>query len=150
MEYLTNIINKNTYSVGCSKQVLDNIMSEHTYFITVTIKPSFYKYTSITQLELLYHVLQSKTGDNVIIVPEHTSAGNIHFHLVKRFRDECDKIRTLNLLRSCKKFGFIHIKTDEINHVSKLERALAYLLKNLSDTKRILGNNLSAFLIYMN
>lgn len=110
-----------------------------THFYTITLKPSLYKYLSGTQLDISLSELQKVIGDRrSIVVAEHTQSANIHFHLIVQHTDVNCKIAFCN--RAKRKhnriLGFLHIKTDPIDHIDKANRAFNYMFKSLEETMK--------------
>lgn len=108
---------------------------QYTDFLTITLKPKLYKYSSITQLELtnnvLFNILYRHTID-FAVVSEHTQNANIHYHCVISFRDKHDTIALINFLKKSKDFGFI--KLDKCVH--NIIRCAEYMTKDLYITAR--------------
>lgn len=109
-------------------------------FITVTLSPKLYKYSSITQLELtlthLYKILL--LGGRSVVVCEHTSSGNIHYHLILS-ASRLQSILIANKLRKQRGLGHIHIKS--IASESEFNRAYEYIRKDLTTTRRLIQKN---------
>lgn len=110
------------------------------YFITITIKPKLYQYSSVTQIELtnniLFDLLYKYTKD-FYCVAEHTKAGNIHYHAVLEFDPSVYGQRTLliNALKKTKIIGFFKLDTKSIE---ECERVANYMTKDLYETYKIL------------
>lgn len=102
-------------------------------FITVTLKPKVYKYSSITQLELtnnvLYQILYNCT-DSFICVAEHTKQGNVHYHALVYFHTDSSFILLMNKLRKQKEFGFIHTNG---NIIQSHKECAKYILKDIKN-----------------
>lgn len=107
---------------------------KQTGFLTVTLSPKLYKYSSVTQLELtnniLYKLLYKNTA-HYTIVAEHTKQCNIHYHALVSFTDSGpQQIGLLNKLRSQKLFGFVKFDSSIGDNV----KACNYLTKDIYDT----------------
>lgn len=101
------------------------------YFLTITLKPKLYKYSSITQLELtnntVYQILY-RCSKSFICVAEHTQAGNIHYHAVVAFGDKLRKIMMINMFKRNKDIGFVKIEDLPIVNKTKVSE---YITKDL-------------------
>lgn len=108
-------------------------------FLTVTLPPKYYKYSSITQLEItnneLYKILLT-TCDSFICIAEHTQAGNVHYHALISHSNKYGTILTCNKLKKSRLFGFIKVNT-EINNKSKCAE---YMIKDLKENDKIFSS----------
>lgn len=131
---------RNDNIIRTSQAYISDIIHDNkeTYFITITIKPKFYKYTSVTQFELsngeVVGIFNTLTKD-YIVVPEHTKAGNIHYHAVVTFREDTQRISFINKLKKNSTLGFVKFDTNEIRNSLKV---MEYMTKDLYETLKIL------------
>lgn len=112
------------------------IKNPQSSFLTVTLKPKLYKYSSITQLEVTNHTLYGilyTTADDFLCVAEHTKQGNIHYHAIVNCSTKYSKILMLNKLKKAKEIGFIKFD-DEINSITKTAE---YMVKDVIENKKI-------------
>lgn len=119
-----------------------DIHSDHMHlsFITVTLRPKLYKYSSVTQLELsnniLYNILDTYCVDWACVA-EHTGGGNIHYHAIVLYLGSA-ALSMINTIKKNKNFGMI--KFDK--SINNLNRAKDYVLKSLNETRKVChGNN---------
>lgn len=106
------------------------------HFLTVTLKPKLYKFSSITQLELtnhdLYHILYGTTA-SYHCVAEHTQAGNVHYHILFDTLNEYSAIMLINKLKKHRSFGFVKLDKD----IHDLIKCAEYMTKDLYNTCKI-------------
>lgn len=111
--------------------------SKESYFITVTLKPKLYKFTSITQFELTHseiiHIMDRHAADYVVAT-EHTKQGNIHYHVVAYIPSTAQKITMINMLKKNRLFGFIKFDPKPITH--RLQ-CVEYMTKDLYQTLKV-------------
>lgn len=114
---------------------------EGSYFITITLKPKLYKYSSTTQYELSYgtiqHILHTTVQDYEV-VPEHTKDGNLHYHAWIYSSNPCAKILCLNRLKRDRSLGYIKLTPEIIIKEDQIIRVQEYLCKEFSYTVKIL------------
>lgn len=107
------------------------------YFLTITIKPKFYEFSSVTQLELtndiVYGILYSCVND-FICVAEHTKNGNVHYHAVITFEEKSRGVLLLNKLKKQRELGFIKLDAQSIQSI---EATAEYLTKDLYDSMKV-------------
>lgn len=110
------------------------------YFLTVTIKPKFYKYGSGTQFDITRPTMSQVLYNSrfALYVPEHTKQGNIHYHAIVKFKDEVNKIFILNSLKAKRDLGFIKLTPAPIKDKDALKRSVTYMVKDLKSSARIL------------
>lgn len=109
-------------------------------FLTITLQPKLYKFSSITQLEItnndVYKILLT-TCDDYICVAEHTEAGNVHYHALVSHNNKSGIILTANKLKKNRNLGFIKITTD----IKNKKKCAEYLLKSLRENDKIFSSN---------
>lgn len=110
---------------------------EGSMFVTVTVSPKLYKYSSTTQFEMTCHELECllKSQSSAFqCVPELTWNGNVHYHAWVKF-DNKDRIITFvnKVKRLHHKFGFTKINNDVI---IERERVANYMLKEYKITNK--------------
>lgn len=106
------------------------------YFLTVTLKPKLYKYSSVTQLELTNHDLFTilyQTTASYHCVAEHTTAGNVHYHIIFDTINSHSAILLINRLKKNKNYGFVKLDKDISNQLKCAE----YMTKDLYSTAKI-------------
>lgn len=148
-----NTINNLTDSMSEIPLSLNDVYSfvlscENVCFITITLKPKLYKYSSITQLEItnheLYNILYCSTKD-FIAVAEHTKQGNIHYHAIFSAQTNVSNILLMNKLKKNKNFGFIKFDGE-----IKCKRSCAeYLYKDVYNTMHVCRSNKGGFPRYI-
>lgn len=106
-------------------------------FLTITLKPKIYKYSSITQLELtnytVFEILQN-TSDKYVCIAEHTQVGNVHYHALVYHQQSFQLVSTLNKLKKCKYIGFIQTNGKPIEEITKCSE---YMVKSLEENKKL-------------
>jgi len=114
--------------------------AEELMFITLTLKPTLYKYQSITQYELTIPYVRSicQTFSNrFCITTEMTLQANIHYHILIHFDTSLKRIAFINKVRKCKFIGFYKI-SPEYKDFQGVFRSIQYLTKDLDTTKKVL------------
>lgn len=124
-------------SLPNSHQIIEYLRScRHAHFLTVTLKPKLYKFSSITQLELtnndLFHILYGSTA-SYHCVSEHTSSGNVHYHILFDTINEYSAIMLINKLKKHRSFGFVKLDKD----IHDLVKVSEYMTKDLYNTAKI-------------
>lgn len=106
-------------------------------FLTITLKPNLYKFSSITQLELtnndVYKILYATCRD-FICVAEHTESGNVHYHAIVVNDCKSSQILMINSLKKTRSLGFIKFDKEIKNNKSCAE----YIVKEIYDTGKIM------------
>lgn len=108
-------------------------------FITITLKPKLYKYSSVTQFELTRLDVESiflSSNVKADFSVELTEQGNVHYHAVICSPDKFKAIHAINKFKRNRAFGHIHIKP--IGSQQEYERAINYIQKDIEGTKKIL------------
>lgn len=119
---------------------LKDFLERHnnSYFLTITLKPKLYKFTSVTQLELTNHDVYAilyRNSVDYIVVAEHTQAGNIHYHAVVAFSGKLQRIQLLNMFKKNRALGFVKLDPEPVSN--KVATA-NYMTKELYENYRIL------------
>lgn len=105
-------------------------------FMTITLKPKLYKYSSLTQLELTNNVVFGylyACVDDFICVAEHTANGNIHYHAIIQ-ASKSQKILLINKLKKERLLGFIKLEPDTIRNPLKCSE---YITKDVVSNSKI-------------
>jgi hypothetical protein len=111
--------------------------ADRCYFLTVTLKPKLYKFSSVTQLELSNNILYNELYKNTLdywVVSEHTGMCNVHYHSIVTFRDEACKIQLVNKLKKNKELGFIKLDSKPIQN---MRACCEYMTKELYNTMKV-------------
>jgi hypothetical protein len=111
-----------------------------THFITITIKPKLYKYTSHTQFDLTWvhvHCVLMRAYES-IFVAEHTKQGNIHYHAMFK-GDNMAFMSIINGLKKDRMLGHIHVSPPFDGGLACKARAYIYMCKDVNDTMKQLG-----------
>lgn len=120
-----------------------------THFITITLKPKLYKFSSITQFELsfpyVHHVLDQR---DCIFVAEHTNQGNIHYHAMFE-GNGYGFVSTINQLKKCKSLGHVHISPLLQGDMQRI-RSYLYMCKSLVDNLKLLHQVRHKCIFYSN
>lgn len=119
--------------------VWSNKVSSAIYFITITLKPDLYKYSSITQYEMTVNAVKeilAKYNNYYVMVAEHTADANIHYHAMIVPRDRYANIALINKLKKGRLFGFIKQNSEP---VIERQRTFNYLKKELFYTQKTLS-----------
>lgn len=127
------------------KPTVDHILAlkppQQSYFLTVTIKPKLYKYSSTTQYDLtvgeLAHILETCCKDYACF-PELTERSNIHWHGWITFRDRLNQHTFVNKCKTNKMLGMIKIN-DQV--ITDTNRTHAYIIKDLQLTYKVINTN---------
>lgn len=113
----------------------------NSWFVTITLPPKLYKYSSVTQYELTYgeiqHIMYSCCADFECI-PEHTQQGNLHYHGWFTVAEVTSKILLMNKLKRSRQLGFIKLTTEPIITDESIRKTHTYMIKEYKDTKKIL------------
>lgn len=121
------------------KQLFDGKRSPMLYFVTLTLKPKMYKYSSKTQFEItsgdVYDII-NRSSVQFVCIPEHTAVGNVHYHAVVLFRDKSNVIMFNNKVKKIKSLGMTKITPTPIESLEQLNRSCEYLFKELDLTKK--------------
>lgn len=122
-------------------QCTDVLSSGNTLsFMTVTLPPRFYKFTSITQYELtkneLCRLLEAGT-DWAWCVVELTREGNVHYHIIASTHYKHQIIGFINKVKRSKSFGYVKLSPD-IQTPESLTRSINYLCKDLESSRKVL------------
>lgn len=115
-------------------------------FITITLKPSLYKYSSNTQLELtISHlkVILDRLGEYVFVI-ELTNAGNIHYHILLK-ATKINRLCAFNRIKKNKLFGFMSSKM--INSDKHLRDEINYICKDINSTSKVLNQGIVKYKI---
>lgn len=106
------------------------------HFLTVTLKPKLYRFSSITQLELtnhdLYQILYVTTS-SYHCVAEHTSSGNVHYHILFDTINDYSAIMLINKLKKHRSFGFVKLDKE----IYDLLKCAEYMTKEIYNTSKI-------------
>lgn len=107
------------------------VVSSKSMFLTVTLPPKLYKFSSVTQLEItnkiLYSILNATT-DDYFVLAEHTKQGNIHYHAMVTCSEKRRYVLLMNKLKTNRSFGFI--KLIDIGNYNKCAE---YMYKDVYD-----------------
>lgn len=129
---LKNELLKEAHHVGCG---------DDSYFLTITLPPKLYKYSSITQLELtnriVFGILHKYCKDYVCIA-EHTGQGNIHYHAVVKYETKMQAIMLINSFKKNKAIGFIKHDGSTVKEPRKVAE---YLTKEFITNYKILRSS---------
>lgn len=102
------------------------------WFMTVTLKPKVYKYSTTTQFELSVQELEHICilhSTAFAFVPEITKQGNVHYHGWITFFDTLNKIHFINNIKKRHNMlGFLKINDQPIEEV---DRTYQYIIKEL-------------------
>lgn len=115
-------------------------IGSNTYFITITLKPKLYKYSSGTQFDiskpevdkLLYSVYE------YVSVAEMTVEGNCHWHAICRFSNDLNRIRFIDCVKKNRTLGYIKVTPKPVDSKESLDRAFQYMKKDVSTTTSLL------------
>lgn len=110
---------------------------DNSYFMTITIKPKFYKFRTKEQL---YYTRFTVAGllvdytEDYQLVGEVTEAGNIHYHCWAYFSNSIKRIRCLNHLKVKRDIGYVKITPEPIITLESKNRVSEYLKKDIKKT----------------
>lgn len=108
------------------------------YFVTITLSPKLYKYSSTTQYELTIGELRQlfeTSAARWAIVPELTDKGNIHYHGWIVLETKYAYILFLNKLKRKKSLGFCKINDERIKDI---DRVFRYMFKEFRLTRTVI------------
>lgn len=119
-------------------------ISDDTFFITITLSPKLHSYGTTTQYDLTIHDVKKALGTSIkyILVTEVTKTGQVHYHAIVVSHSTVYFVRTINLLKKCRKLGFINVTKNPINTEENFTRAHNYLRKDLKMTEDIIHTSL--------
>lgn len=112
-------------------------------FLTITLQPKLYKYSSVTQFELTHGLIEhifEQTVDDFEMIPEHTGQGNIHYHAWFKFSRDPQKILAMNKLRRTRSLGFIKLTPDRILTDEGIKKVHNYMNKDFDTTRKGLAS----------
>lgn len=131
---------------GTTQQIRDYVRKYNiqpggnTYFITQTLKPKFYKYSTETQRNLTYHqfgAMLKEFTDDFICCCEITEQANIHYHGIVVFKNEINKLKMINKCKSKQSIGFMKITPKAIvDEIPSMMRAKEYIIKDVDKTSK--------------
>lgn len=111
--------------------------SSLTYFVTQTLKPTYYKMKIDTQHTQTYcklgHAFKEWCTD-FIYLPEITKQGNIHYHAIVTFKNEISMLRFIEQTKSKQWLGFMKITSNSIEDKVNMIRSKEYLIKDVETT----------------
>lgn len=98
-------------------------------FVTLTLKPKWYKKTAVEQLrktrQYLIDVLQHTGQSEGSVVAELTQQGNIHYHMWIC----CREMSLFLLIDAWRKIGFSHVTKTPVKNVESIVRVSKYMDK---------------------
>lgn len=109
-------------------------------FITITLKPKLYKYSSVTQFELTKHDIGMAicaSSSDFCMIPEHTAVGNIHYHAWFKPSNDLSTITLMNKLKKMRNVGFIKLTPEKIESNDSITRSYNYMNKDLDKTIKL-------------
>lgn len=119
--------------------------TELTFFLTLTLKPQYYKYTSSMQRELTQNSvctrLREHTSEFVITV-ELTKQGNVHYHAIAVFKNKVDMYKWINLHKGKSSMGYTRVTPNPITFQDNMIRSKEYLIKDVDTTSKIINANM--------
>jgi hypothetical protein len=110
------------------------------YFVTITLDPKLYKYTSLTQFEMTaceVHNIIDHASLDYGCVAELTDDANVHYHAWIDFRSYSHRIQFINRIKKCRILGFIKINKEPIENVV---RVYDYMIKQYKITKQYINS----------
>lgn len=114
---------------------IDPIVGSH--FVTITLSPKVYKYSSTTQFEFTVHELECalrSSSELFQCVPELTNDGNVHYHAWVKFNDKYQLVSFINKIKRMRgRFGFVKVNRETIENVSRVKE---YMLKEYKITDK--------------
>lgn len=114
------------------------------WFITITLKPKIYKIESKFQ-----YMHTSLEVENIcyrhgcmLICPELTKDGNVHYHGIMNFKSNVSRINFCNTLKKSRIIGYFKINSSPIE---MWERTMNYIVKEYLLTVTQLGKQMILF-----
>lgn len=142
---MDNNMNENFNSIVHMNEQIANesriTPSGDTFFLTITLKPTIYEYSSVTQYEMTRGALLKifSSAQSFVMVPEHTGTGNIHYHALVQFRDTITRINIINRLKRNKFIGFIKVNSKPVKSEKYFRNEIKYIIKKVHENVKILG-----------
>lgn len=109
------------------------------WFITITLKPKLYKYSSVTQYEMSVNIVEAilrNHTDSYVLVTELTASANIHYHAIIQIRDKYQMCTLLNKIKRVRELGNSKVNDKP---VVELQRTFEYMLKEVNVTRKVIS-----------
>lgn len=127
----------------CKGYIIDMLHdNKESYFLTITLKPKLYQFTTVTQFELTHSdivTMLDAACKDYVIVTEFTKSANIHYHALVTFTSPTHRISLINKLKKNRLLGFTKFDPQPIR--SSI-RVCDYMTKDLYVTLQCFPPNL--------
>lgn len=129
------------------QDIKDEVRSMHirctelTYFLTLTLKPAFYKFKSTLQRELTQNQICTRLREHTsefVITVELTQQGNVHYHSIAVFKDKVNMFNWINSQKGRASVGYVRVTPNPITFQDNMIRSKEYLIKDVDTTSKII------------